>query len=60
MSIYQVTSPPSILTGKRLRPDILLTTADKCLYIIELTIGFETNIDSNPQRKEIKYRLLLE
>ena len=38
---------------------MLLTTADKCLYIIELTAGSETNLDGNAQRKEIKYWSLL-
>ena len=30
-----------------LRPDIFLSTADNTLYIIELTAGFETNLDKN-------------
>ena len=39
--------------------NMLLETADKCLYIIELTVGFETNLDNNTARKDTKYRLLL-
>ena len=35
---------PSILIGESLRPDMLLGIEDKCLYIIELTISFETNL----------------
>ena len=50
---------PSILTGESLRPDMLLSIEDKCLYIIELTVGFETNLERNAERKEIKYRPLL-
>ena len=50
---------PSILTGESLRPDMLLSIEDKCLYIIELTVGFETNLERNSQRKEIKYRPLI-
>ena len=38
---------------------MLRITADKCLYIIELTVGFETNLDNNSKRKEFKYRPLL-
>ena len=38
-----------------LRPDIFLSTADNTLYIIELTAGFETNLDNNTHRKEPKY-----
>ena len=48
---------PSILAGK-VRPDMLLITADKCLYIIELTVDFETNLDNNAQQKEIKHHPL--
>ena len=47
---------PSILTGESFRPDMLLSIEDKCLYIVELTVGFETNLQRNSQRKEIKYR----
>ena len=42
---------PSILTGESLRPDMLLSIEDKCLYIIELTVGFETNLERNAERK---------
>jgi len=34
---------PCIIMGDSLRPDMLLSTADK-LHIIELTVGFETNL----------------
>ena len=47
---------PWIVTGDRLRPDILFSTADNILYIIELTEGFETNLNINASRKELKYR----
>ena len=50
---------PSILTGESLGPDMLLSIEDKCLYIIELTVGFETNLERHAERKEIKYRPLL-
>ncbi len=30
---------PSIVTGDKYRPDLLLTTKDICLYILELTVG---------------------
>ena len=49
----------SILTGGSLLPDMLLSVEDKCLYVIELTVGFETNRERNAERKEIKYRPLL-
>ena len=50
---------PSVLTGDSLCPDLLLETADKILYILELTIGFETNITCNAERKEAKYSTLV-
>ena len=46
---------PCIITGYNLRPDILLSTADNIRYIIELTVGFETNLNNNANRKELKY-----
>ena len=50
---------PSILTGERPHPDMLLCIEDKYLYIIELKVGFETNLECNTERKETKYRPLL-
>ena len=48
---------PSIITGDDLHPDILLK--DNCLYILELTIGFETNINNNQERNHLKYSRLV-
>ena len=50
---------PSILTSESLRLYMFLIIEDKCLCIIQLTVGFETNLELNSQRKEIKYRPLL-
>ena len=46
---------PCILTGDNLRPDMLLSIGTDTLYIIELTVGFETNIDRNAERKHDRY-----
>ena len=50
----------SILTGDVYRPDLLLVTPDKSLYIVELTVGYETNLHKNVVRKrgsiKIKYQ----
>ena len=35
---------PSVITGDELRPDLLLTIESELLYILELTVGFETNL----------------
>ena len=48
-----------IVTGDSLRPDLLLISPNNCLYILKLTVGFETNLDINSHRKEEKYRPLL-
>ena len=37
---------------------MLLFTASNILYIIELTVGFETNIDNTASRTYEKYRCL--
>ena len=46
---------PSIITGDQLRPDLLLAIEDKVLYILELTVGFETNLLTSSDRKRDKY-----
>ena len=39
---------PCIISGDTFRPDILLVTKDKKLFVLELTVGFETNLNINP------------
>ena len=50
---------PSIISGEDKRPDIIIVKRDT-VYIFELTIGFETNISTNSERKKNKYSQLLE
>ena len=50
---------PSVITGDELQPDLLLTIENKNLYIIELTVGFETNLKTNSDRKHEKYLTLI-
>ena len=50
---------PSILTGDVYRPDLLLVTPDKSLYIVELTVGYGTNLNKNVVRKREKYQDLV-
>ena len=52
-------SNPSIITGDK-RPDLLLTTKNNCLYILELTVGYETNLRNNIERKQSKYAALIQ
>ena len=49
----------SIITGGNLRSDLLLKTNNNYLYILELTVGFESNLDTNATRKHSKYASLL-
>ena len=49
---------PSFIIGSAFRPDLLIITKEKVLYILELTIGFETNIQINSERKAIQYHPL--
>ena len=50
---------PSVITGDTLRPDLVLTIENKCIYILELTIGFESNLQTNATRKREKYQDLI-
>ena len=50
---------PSIITGDTLRPDLVLTIENKCMCILELTIGFESNLQTNATRKREKYQDLI-
>ncbi len=50
---------PSVITGDELGPDLLLTIENKILYILELTVGFETNLKTNSDRKHEKYLTLI-
>ena len=45
---------PSIIIGNDLRPDLLLRTKENCLYILEFTMSFETNQNSNVEKKNLK------
>ena len=50
---------PSVITGDAERPDIVVVKERSC-YLIELTVGFETNITKNSERKRMKYKDLTE
>jgi hypothetical protein len=45
---------PSVITGDTYRPDLLLSTSTGTLYIVELTVGFESNLQKNVERKKSK------
>ena len=50
---------PSILTGDRKRPDIVVKHGND-LSILELTVGFETNLTKNTMRKNFTYADLIQ
>ena len=50
---------PSIITGENHRPDLLFLIQSKCLYVLELTVGFESNLNKNAVRKKEKYLNLI-
>ncbi len=52
-------SNPSIITGDNYRPDLLILTKDN-LYVLELTVGYETNLRNNINCKHSKYKELIE
>ena len=47
---------PSIIIGDKFRPDLLFILPSNHLYILELTIGYESNLSSNSLRKKTKYK----
>ena len=51
---------PSIITGEDLKPDLIVVYQSKDIYILELTVGFEPNIEKNAARKYEKYESVLE
>ena len=50
---------PSIITGETYRPDLLLSISNECLCIVELTVGYESNLYNNIKRKQSKYSELI-
>ena len=50
---------PSVITGDDHRPDLLILTKDNCLYILELTVGYETNLINSINRTHLKYDKLI-
>ena len=51
---------PSIITGEDLRPDLIVMHQSKDIYVLELTVEFEPNIQKNAARNYEKYETVLE
>ena len=50
---------PSIITGENYRLDPLFLIQSKCLCVLELIVGFESNLNNNAVRKNEKYLNLI-
>ena len=50
---------PSIVTGDTFRPDLLLSINSDYLYILELSVGYESNLETNVDRKRTRYEDLI-
>ena len=50
---------PSVITGEENHPDIIVTQNESTIFVLELTVVFETNIDLNTKRKANKYKEML-
>ena len=48
-----------MITGENQRPDLIVISSNK-LYLLELTAGYETNIDLKSKRKKENYRALMD
>ena len=49
-----------MITGELFRPDLIVLTKDNTLFILELTVGYETNLRNNINRKHTQYKELIE
>ena len=51
---------PSEVTGDSKRPDMLIVRPDGTLYLVELTVCYETNMPKNAQIKSNRYETTIE
>ena len=49
-----------MITGAHFRPHLIVLTKDNTLFILELTVGYQTNLRNNTNRKHTKYKKLIE
>ena len=50
---------PPVITGADNCPDMTVTQNESTIFVLELTVGFETKIDFNTNRKANKYKEIL-
>ena len=46
-------------TGTENRPDVIAVQNESTIFVLELSVGFETNSDINTKRKANKYKEML-
>ena len=51
---------PSEVTGDSKKPDMLIVRPDGTLYLVELTVCYETNMPKNAQIKSNRYETTIE
>ena len=45
---------PSVITGENYSPDLLFLIQSKCLYVLEWTVGLESNLNNSAVREKKK------
>ena len=50
---------PLVIIGDENRPDMIVTQNKSTIFVLELTVGFETNLDYNTKLNASKYREML-
>ena len=50
---------PSVITGAENCPDMIVAQKESTIFVLELTVGFKTNIDLNTKRKGNQYKEML-
>ena len=49
----------SVITGAKNHPDMIVTQNESAIFVLELTVGLETNIDLNTKQNVNKYKEML-
>ena len=50
---------PSVITGEENHPDMIASQNELTIFVLESTVGIETNIDLDTKQKANKYREML-
>ena len=50
---------PSIISGDEQRPDVIIKRNND-LWILEFSVGFETNLENNRNAKNLRYNTLIQ